>query len=258
MKAPRPSPMDRLKEARAELKQAELDLMRVLKKERTRKRAPIVRLLHETRRMMAPDYPYVSQAGQDHAVDRALRGLSGGTFVDVGGYDGVTGSNTLFFEMRRGWTGVLVEPVAGQLEKAKIARKCPCLPYAVAPQAGTAEFIEVTKGYTQMSGLADLYDETILSQIRNDPRHEERTVKVETRTLSQILDEADIANPDFISLDIEGGEAAVLDGFPFDKHAVKVWAIENNTAGPEIGNIMRKNGYDLAEFCGPDEIYIKL
>ena len=69
------------------------------------------------------------------------------------------------------------------------------------------------------------------------------------------LTEAGIPDPDFISLDIEGGEAAVLAAFPFMLHRVGFWAIENNSGGPEIATIMRDNGYDLIEFCGPDEIF---
>ena len=56
--------------------------------------------------MLDAGYPYVSQAGQDMVVDRVLGGKRGGTFIDVGGYDGTTGSNSWFFELWRGWYGV--------------------------------------------------------------------------------------------------------------------------------------------------------
>ena len=35
---------------------------------------------------------------------------TGGTFVELGATDGIFGSNTLFFEMHLGWSGVLIEP----------------------------------------------------------------------------------------------------------------------------------------------------
>ncbi len=89
------------------------------------------------------------------AVDMALKQKRGGVFLDVGGYDGVTGSNTFFLEVFRGWTNALVEPVPAQLQKAKEVRRCPCLGVAVAANEGKADFIEVSEGYTQMSGLAE-------------------------------------------------------------------------------------------------------
>ncbi len=248
-------PADLIARAQADLAAAEAALSARLDTDRTRARGDIVRRLHEVRRMLNPSYPYASQAGQDMVVDRILGAKTGGVFLDVGGYDGVTGSNTLFFEMYRGWTGVLVEPVSANHARAAALRRCRCLPFAVAENNGTADMIVVNKGYTQMSGLAATYDPAILKQVRADPRHAETRVTVQTRTLAQVMDEAGIGAADFVSLDVEGGEVAALRGFPFDRLHVTVWAIENNTGTPEIGRIMRGNGYDLAEFCGPDEIW---
>lgn len=245
----------RLRTVKTEVAQLQAELNGLLVTEKTRKRGAILRELHQLRRASDPTYHYMSQAGQDWVIDRLLDHKTGGTFVDVGGYDGVTGSNSLFFEQIRGWTGVLVEPVASQIAKARIARKCPCIEVAVAPTDGTASFIAVTRGFTQMSGLADLYDEDLLQTVRDDPRHAEEMVTVETRTLSRILTESGIPHPDFISLDIEGGEVAVLKAFPFDQHRVSFWSIENNAMTKEIADIMRANGYDLIEFAGPDELY---
>ena len=226
-----------------------------LRQEKGRSRAALNRELHMLRRGTEPQYLYASQAGQDMIVDRLLGGKSGGTFVDVGAYDGVTGSNSLFFEQIRGWSGVLVEPVPSQIQKARVARKCDCLQLAVSDAAGEAEFIAVTKGFTQMSGLAQSYDAQTLAQVRNDPRHVEELVQVQTKRLSDILTDVGILHPDFVSLDIEGGEVAVLRDFPFGDHRVQVWAIENNTGDSVIASIMRDAGYDLVDFAGPDEIY---
>ncbi|MFO7805813.1 MAG: FkbM family methyltransferase [Paracoccaceae bacterium] len=250
------TPNERLKRARKDLKQAHDDLIEGLKKNHSRQRAPFVRMLHEVRGMLNQSYPYFSQAGQDQIVDRAMGGKHGGTFVDIGGYDGVSGSNSLYFEKWRGWTGILVEPVETHRKKAETLRACPCLPYAVSDTRGKADFITVTQGYTQMSGLADTYPSDLLKRVRADKRHAEEEISVETRTIADILDEAQISDPDFISLDIEGGELAALKVFPFAKHRVGAWSIENNAATPEVAELMKANGYKLVEFCGPDEIYV--
>ncbi|NDV02519.1 FkbM family methyltransferase [Pseudoroseicyclus tamaricis] len=249
------TPEARLEAARAEVRQALREAGAALKGERGRRRGALNRTIHEARGMLEPGYPYRSQAGQDAVVDAIFGRKQGGTFLDIGGYDGVTGSNTLFLERHRGWRGALVEPVPAQLEKAKAARRCPCLRYAVAAEAGEAEFIEIAEGYTQMSGLSGSYDEGLLRKVRADPRHREAVIRVETRTLSGLLEETGLEHPDFISLDIEGGEVAALAAFPFARHRVGLWAIENNSGTGEIGRIMRAAGYALAEFCGPDEIW---
>ena len=246
---------DRLAEARKLLAEEERALVEALKTERSRRRGALTRRLHEVRQMMGPGYAYTSQAGQDMVVDRIYKGAREKTFVDVGGYDGVTGSNTLFLEERRGWTGLLVEPVPKMFEKARELRFCPCLQVAVAADDGEADFIEISEGYTQMSGLKDNYDQAILAEVRNHARHHETVTRVETRTPSRILSDGGVPDPDFLSLDIEGGELDVLANFPFDLHEVKIWSIENNTADRRIRKILEGAGYDLIEFCGPDEIY---
>lgn len=52
---------------------------------------------------------YYSQLGQDEIVDRLLNEKLNGFYVEIGGYDGVSLSNTLFFEEERHWSGLLVE-----------------------------------------------------------------------------------------------------------------------------------------------------
>jgi len=101
-----------------------------------------------------------------------------------------------------------------------------------------------------MSGLSDSYDEAMLKRVRENPRHKETTIQVPTKPLTAILDEAGIAHPDFISLDIEGGELSALQSFPFADHMVGMWSIENNTGGREIADLMKSHNYDLIDFCG--------
>ena len=248
---------DRIAAARKELLDVQRELSAKLATDRTRTRGALTRQLHVVRGMLNHSYAYASQAGQDLVLDRIFNGKQGGTFIDVGAYDGVTGSNTVFFERWRDWTGVLVEPMTEQRVKAQAQRKSPVMEYAVSTKKGTAEFIAVTEGYTQMSGLAETYDSEMLKRVRADKRHAEKTIKVPTRSLTAVLKEADIMHPDFISLDIEGGELAVLSKFPFAKHNIRAWSIENNNGDPALPKLMRDNGYDLIEFCGPDEIYVK-
>ena len=53
---------------------------------------------------------YFSQEHQDEWVDKYLKQKTNGIFLEVGAVDGVSLSNTLFFERERNWTGILIEP----------------------------------------------------------------------------------------------------------------------------------------------------
>ncbi|RYH03874.1 FkbM family methyltransferase [Salipiger sp. IMCC34102] len=250
------NPAERVAAARKDLTEVRKELSDILTKEKSRRRGPVIRLLHEIAGMMTPGFPYASQAGQDQVVDTIYKGKTGGTFLDIGAFNGITGSNTVYFEKWRGWTGHLVEPVVENRETAALWRTAPILPYAVSDTDGEAPFIAVTKGYTQMSGLEDTYDAALLKRVRSDKRHAEDRLTVETRTLNAIFAEIGTKEVDFVSLDIEGGEMTALRAFDFDAHRVGVWAIENNTGSREMVKFMDEHGYKLAEFCGVDDIYI--
>jgi hypothetical protein len=45
----------------------------------------------------------------DQLIDKLLNQKRNGFFVEIGGYDGETFSNSLFLEKERGWSGLLVE-----------------------------------------------------------------------------------------------------------------------------------------------------
>ena len=60
---------------------------------------------------------YFSQAGQDRYLnERIFRNKRNGTFVEIGGFDGWTGSNCVFFEKVLDWTGLVVEASAAACE----------------------------------------------------------------------------------------------------------------------------------------------
>ncbi|XP_018010168.1 uncharacterized protein LOC108667636 [Hyalella azteca] len=48
--------------------------------------------------------------GQSKVVDELLNHKRNGFYVESGGYTGEVVSNTLFFEIQRNWTGILIEP----------------------------------------------------------------------------------------------------------------------------------------------------
>ncbi|MEM6661020.1 MAG: FkbM family methyltransferase [Pseudomonadota bacterium] len=201
---------------------------------------------------------FFSQSGQDAFLDRSVfNGKRGGTFVEIGGYDGITGSNCLFFELIRGWSGLLIEPSPMFISQAQSFRRATCLQCAVADREGTAEFLEVQKGFSQMSGLTGSYDPGLRKQVEDDPRHQGELIEVQTRTLHDILDEHMLRVIDYISLDVEGGEMSILSGFPFEKYDITAWTIENNTHKTEIPGLMQAKGYRRVEALGVDEVYVK-
>jgi len=60
----------------------------------------------------------------DRKLERHLD-FDGGVFVEAGANDGVTQSNTYYFEKFRGWTGLLVEPEPALAAACRRNRRAP-------------------------------------------------------------------------------------------------------------------------------------
>ncbi len=212
----------------------------------------------ESEQRLAISSPYFSQAGQDRFLDeRVFEHKRDGMFIEIGAYDGVTGSNCLFFEMMRNWTGLIVEPSPLQFETLKASRRSTCVQATIAPWEATSDFMHITNGYTQMSGLLETYDDAILHAVRENAQHREEILKVSTRRLDSLLDEHEIRKADYCSLDVEGAELAILSSFPFDVFDISVWTIENNLRTKEVKTLMEAKGYHLVTVIGTDEIFRK-
>jgi FkbM family methyltransferase len=246
-------------QSRSGLKEALRTLRALLPQIRDpRSRGLINQRIWECERALGNTRKFFSQTGQDAWLEANLfKGRRGGRFVEIGGFDGITGSTTLFFEMMRGWSGLLLEPAPAYFAEAESLRRCTCLRLAVAEAEGEAEFLDIEAGMTQMSGLVQSYDPKLRAAVEADPRHKGTVIRVPTRPLAAVLDDHGMDRIDLVSLDVEGGEMAVLQGFPFERFRITAWTIENNSADTEIPLFMQSKGYVLAEVLGVDNVYVE-
>ncbi len=221
-------------------------------------RGKIEGMLWQTRQLRSLSSLFYSQAGQDHFLDAfVFNGKRDGVFVEVGGYDGITASNCLFFESIRRWSGILVEPATAPMSHAKLFRNCECVQAAIGPEKGEADFLCITDGYTQMSGLISEFKGKEIEFLREHKQHKEEVIKVPTLPLQDLLLQYNLKDIDYCSLDVEGAEYSILSNFPFDEFNITAWTIENNRQTTDIAELMISNGYELLTVLGVDEIYKK-
>ena len=86
-----------------------------------------------------------------------------GVFVEIGAHNGITFSNTYFFEKELGWTGICVEPIPEVFAQLKQNRTCKCIQGCIANSAKDALLFRAASNAipTEMlSGLVRTYEPT--------------------------------------------------------------------------------------------------
>jgi FkbM family methyltransferase len=190
---------------------------------------------------------FFSQIGQDRfLLENFFRGKRGGVFVEIGAYDGETFSNTLFYERTMGWNGLCIEPLPSAYAKLAARRHAACENVCVADFEGEAEFLEADdKGpYEKMfSGLNANFDAVHVKRLEYTTG--QITRKVPVTRLSTLLEKHGLFHVDYMSIDTEGSEFAILSELDFNRFHVSVLTVEDNTYGERIPKLMAQKGYDL-------------
>lgn len=201
---------------------------------------------------------YQSQYEQDKFVDQVVfGGKQNGKFIDIGAYDGVTFSNSYFFEKYRGFSGVCVEPnpkVYKLLEKQRTSKN---LNVCVGNTSGKVKFLCVD-GYGEM--LSCIYDESNTEHLaRVDETIKthggsKRIEEIDLVTFDQITGEKS-EKIDFFTIDTEGYEFEILKMVDFYKYDISVLAVEVN----DKIVVSFLEGYNYTAFynLGCDIIFIK-
>ena len=198
---------------------------------------------------------YTSQAGQDKMIKKNFfDGKKNGFFIEIGAYDGISGSNCYHFERFLNWDGIAIEPSNIQFEKLKKNRKCKVLNNAISDEVKEVEFIEVAEGLTQMSGINNSSFERNFQIISNNQASKTNSINLKTITFDEIVPKN--KDVDYLSIDIEGGEMNLLKSIDFKTNNIKVISVENNIPKEQnFKNFFEEINFTYLDRIGQDEIF---
>jgi FkbM family methyltransferase len=157
----------------------------------------------------------------------------GGYFIEVGGNDGISQSNTYYLEKILGWKGVLIEPIPSLYKKCRQRRlSSRVFNYALVSNSYTGKSIKMH--YAHLMSVVDgalKSDQATQDQIKSGMRlqglDETYQIEVPTKTLTEVLAEAGAPEKiDFFSLDVEGYERQVLEGLDLVRYRPEYILIE--------------------------------
>jgi FkbM family methyltransferase len=149
-----------------------------------------------------------------------------------------------------------IEAQPSEFEKLKSNRNCICVNVAVSNFEGETDFTYV-EGYANMlSGISDDYNKTHMERIKGEVNHyggKINTIKLPVKKLQTVLDEHNMLNIDFCSIDTEGSELNIIKSIDFNKTNIKVFIIENNYKETNIQEYLESKGYSLHKKLEWDE-----
>ncbi|CAG0898853.1 unnamed protein product [Darwinula stevensoni] len=169
--------------------------------------------------------------------------ITRGFFIEAGAFNGFVYSNTLWLELERNWTGLLIEPTKSaynSLEslqrKAWIAHSC--LSDAPHPKKVIVE------------------DRTMWTDLRRNATNVTGEDLI-CYPLETFLIALDVKTVDFFSLDVEGMDYGVLATIPFHIFRFEVLMVETDKGNrEEILALMASKNYTHFMTTGPEDIFV--
>ena len=181
--------------------------------------------------------------------------------MDIGAHDGITLSNTYFFEKERGWTGICIDPNPNVFQKLVANRHCICENCAIATDEKQMVYRKVNGQYhsEMLGGILEFMDDKHIERINKETAIRAECiiedVPVECKRLDNLLKKYNVNEIDYLSIDTEGAEYEILQSLDFDKLNIRLMSVERNKDS-QVRNLLVSKGYRYCS-AGLDAFYYK-
>lgn len=190
---------------------------------------PLGKILEDLERRQSMARRHHSLNSIDQKLEKYL-GYEDGYFVELGANDGISQSNTLYFESEKNWHGVLIEPLLNKYFECLANRSAVSKVYcnACVPFTYTKPYVEMI--YVNLMSIApeiaheikDAMSHAEIGERFLPEKHRKTKYFAVASTLNCILDLANAPTlMDLLSIDVEGSEISVLNGLDHKKYRFK-------------------------------------
>lgn len=199
---------------------------------------------------------FYSQFGEDTILQKYLQ-ENKGFYLDIGSGDPVRGSNT-FFLYKKGWSGILIDPLSRNVFSSKIIRrKDKIIRGLVGATDRSYPFYEMFPyeySTTNNEVVKDLIDHGKAKLVKK--------VQLNTFSVSELNLNINLDQPSLLSVDCEGFDLEVLKTIDLKTIEFRIICVEDFDYNPAykssaINQYLNKNGYEIVDRAGPSSIYVK-
>ncbi|MEM9346353.1 MAG: FkbM family methyltransferase [Planctomycetota bacterium] len=193
-----------------------------------------------------------AQSGEDILAHRVLcehLRIDRPTYVDIGAHDPVHLSNT-YLLYTLGSKGLLIEPDPDCVKTLRRKRRRDTvLAAGISPDAyGEAPFYRLNQPTLNTFSWQDAQD-----ACTQGPYRIIEELRVPVVPIADAIDAKHVGRPNFLSIDAEGLDVAILSSYDFERHAPELICVESaefceDNLGPlrdEIFNLLEERGYFL-------------
>ena len=192
---------------------------------------------------------HYAEFAEDVMVNRILKKIKKGFYVDIGAYHPYKGSLTYNLYNRK-WNGMNLDISKSSIDLFNIARPSD---------------ININCAVSEFNGETFYYENSPINQqnslISQDDN--QKKIKIQSYKLSEILKMQNINSVDYINIDTEGNELEVLMGIDFSKIDPILFTIEDNSF--DLNNEIKKKkiiylkekNYELINIIGVTMFFVK-
>jgi FkbM family methyltransferase len=207
------------------------------------------RLLKGVAGMLWPGTRTNSQFGEDVFVRKFFQSQPPGTWLDIGAFHPRIASNTHRLR-RQGWTGINIDADPAKVRLFRWFRRSEVNVCAAVAGPGAGRAV-IHRGGGSSYGSMDRLELTDASEGHA------------TRSISEILVDVAPARIDFISIDVEGLEADILAGFPFERYDVALLCVEvldttlEGVRKSSVTRLLEEQGYQIVGWFPPSVFFAR-
>lgn len=198
-----------------------------------------------------------AQNREDVLLNRLFIDQADGRYIDIGAYDPTLCSITRHF-YDKGWSGINVEPDPSSFERLERGRPRDInVNMGISDHTGTLTFYRFP---SEVSGLCTFCKTE--AELRSEQGHPFVEQQVQVTSLAALCETYVHSAIDFLTIDVEGHEQAVISGADWKRYRPRVIVVESTrptTTTPSHGSwegILVKNAYLYATFDGLNRFYV--
>jgi FkbM family methyltransferase len=200
-------------------------------------------------------FPSYSQWGEDAVLSQYLH-ESKGNYIDIGSGHPILGNNT-YFLYRRGWSGVLVDPILTNVKLSRRYRKRDTVFNNICSDISSPITFYEFNSYGYSTANEQRAESLVNDGLKIKEKYQVSSISLSSIIATNYQNSREL--PALLSIDVEGLELEVLRSNNWSVYKPKVICIEildgSQNNGGNISHFLVSQNYSLKASCGNSKIF---